>query len=147
MKVILLKDVEKIGKEGQVKEVKDGFARNYLIPNGAALSAAAKNLKQAEEIKRKRLKIVQELKKNYLVLKDKIENLSLTVSAEAKEDEELYGSISEAQIIKLLKDEEIEMQKGQIIINEPIKKIGVYHLTVNLYDDIQAKLKLWVVKK
>jgi len=147
MKVILLKSSKKLGKEGDVVEVKDGYARNCLIPQGLALVATEGSSKRLEEIKKVRAKIEDKKKQDFSKVKEKIEKVSLTVSAEAKDDEELYGAINEAQILKLLQSEGVELEKDSLVLDEPIKKLGVYNLKVNVYAGVEATLRVWVVKK
>jgi len=147
VKVILLKDAGKLGSEGDDVEVKDGYARNYLIPQGIALEASDKNFKKLQEIKKARLKIAEKEKERFLELKERIKKVSLTITAEAKENEELYGAISEAQILKQLKTEGIDLQKGQLVLDEPIEKLGVFNLEVKLHSEVKASLRVWVVKK
>ncbi len=147
MQVILLKDLKKLGREGDAVEVKDGYARNYLIPQRLALVATKGNFKRLEEIKRVKAKIEESKKQDFSKIKEKIEKISLTVTAEAKDDEELYGAINEAQILKLLHSEGIELEKDSVVLDEPIKKLGVYNLKVNVYLGVEATLRVWVVKK
>ncbi|MCF7869795.1 MAG: 50S ribosomal protein L9 [Candidatus Omnitrophica bacterium] len=149
MKVILLdNNVEKLGKEGDLVEVKDGYGRNYLIPNKLALPATKANLKKVEQLKKERVKKEKKQKQGLIALKDKLDGLSLTVATEAKEDDSLYGSIGEAQIIKLVKEKEkIEILKSKLFLKEPINKLGVYKIPVKIDKDLEANLRLWVVKK
>lgn len=147
MKIILLRDSGKIGKQGDIVNVKDGYARNFLIPQGIALRATAESSKKLEELKRHRAKVVDKNKQEFLKIKDKIDKLSLTITVEAKGDEELYGAIGEGQIIKLLAQESIEIDKKAITLDEPIKKLGVYTVKIDLYPQIEASLRLWVMKK
>ncbi|MBU2102842.1 MAG: 50S ribosomal protein L9 [Candidatus Omnitrophica bacterium] len=148
MKVLIIKKVGKFNEEGGTVEVKNGYARNFLIPRGFALPATQDNFKRLSEIKKGKEKIKEREKKTIEELKDKIEKLSsLTVTAKVKDEEEIFGSIGEVQILKALADEGITLEKGSIIIEEPLKKIGVYNLKVNLHSQIQAKLRLWIVKK
>jgi len=147
VKVILLKDLKKLGKEGDAVEVKDGYGRNYLVPHGFALKAIERNFKRIEEIKRIRVKTEEKKKQNFFKLKEAIEKISLTVTAEVKDDEELYGAISETQVLTLLRSEGVELEKGTLVIEEPINKLGVYNLKVNVYPGMEATLRVWVVKK
>ena len=147
MKVILLKSLKKLGKEGDMVEVKDGYGHNYLIPHGFALKAIKRNFKRIEEIKRIKAKTEEKKKQNFLKLKEAIEKISLTITAEVKEDKELYAAISETQVLKLLHSEGVELEKGVLAIEEPINKLGVYNLKVNIYPGIEAALRVWVVKK
>ena len=147
MKIILTKDVEKLGKEGDVIEVKEGFARNFLLPQGSAIKATKNSFKEIEELKKRKDKQGEKVKNEAGQLKAKIEALSLTITAEAKDTEELYGSITEQQILKALKDESLTLDKGAIAIPEQIKKLGVYNLKVKLHPAVEANLRLWVMKK
>ncbi|MCF7887194.1 MAG: 50S ribosomal protein L9 [Candidatus Omnitrophica bacterium] len=149
MKVILLdNNVEKLGKEGGLVEVKNGYGRNYLIPNKLALPATKANLKKAEQLKKERVKKEKKQKQGLITLKDRLDGLSLTVATEAKEDDSLYGNIGKAQIIKLLKEkEEIEILKDRVSLQEPINKLGVYKIPVKIDKDLEANLRLWVVRK
>ncbi|MDP8290177.1 MAG: 50S ribosomal protein L9 [Candidatus Susulua stagnicola] len=147
MKIILLKDWKKLGKEGDVVEVKNGYARNCLIPQRLALVVTEGSSKRLEEIKRVRAKIEDKKKQDFSKIKEKIEKVSLTVSVEAKDNEELYGTINQAQILKLLQSEGINLEKDSLVLDEPINKLGVYNLKVNVYSGLEATLRVWVVKK
>ncbi|MBP7088371.1 MAG: 50S ribosomal protein L9 [Candidatus Omnitrophica bacterium] len=147
MKVIIVKDYKKLGREGKVIEVKDGYARNYLIPRGLALLATDENFRKLEELKKLRVKLAEKEKVKYLEEKDKIEKLSLTVPVEAKENEELYGTVGAVKILSILENEGITLNKDQLALEEPIKKLGVYNLKINLHPEVQAVLRLWVVRQ
>lgn len=147
MKVIIVKDYKKLGREGKIVEVKDGYARNYLIPRGLALLATDKNFQKLEELKKTKVKIAEKEKVKYLEEKEKIEKLSLTIPVEAKENEELYGTIGVAKILSILENERITLDKNQLVLDEPIKKLGVYNLKIKLHPEVQAVLRLWVVRQ
>ena len=147
MKIILIKDFGKTGKEGDIINAKDGYARNFLIPQGIALRATAKSSKKLEEFKRRKAKVAGQKKQEFLNLKERIDKLSLTVTVQAKDDEELYGAIGEAQIVKLLSQEGIKVDKAAIILKEPVKRLGVYTVAVNLHPEVEASFRLWVMKK
>ncbi|MDD5195293.1 MAG: 50S ribosomal protein L9 [Candidatus Omnitrophica bacterium] len=148
MKVLILKKVGKYEEEGAVVEVKDGYARNFLIPNGFALAATKESFQRLEQLKKNKAKLEEKEKKTLEELKEKLEKLSsLTITAKVKDEEEIFGSVQEAQILKSLKDEGIDLEKGKLLIEEPIKKLGVYNVKVNLHPQVQAKLRVWIVKK
>ena len=147
MKVILLKDLRKLGKEGEVAEVKDGYARNYLLPQGLAFMDTPRNFKRLQEVKRTRSKMEERKRQSFLKAREQIEKVSLTIPVEAKENDELYGTISQAQILKLLKAEGVDLDKDKLILEEPITKLGVYSLKVDIYPEVEAVLRVWVVKK
>lgn len=147
MKVVLLKDLKKLGKEGDTVEVKDGYARNYLMPQGLAFVVTKGSSKRIEEMKRVKARLEEKKRQDFSKIKEAIEKISLTVTVEAKDDERLYGSINEAQILKLLHSEGIDLEKNSLVLDEPIDKLGVYNLKVNIYPGVETILRVWVVKK
>jgi large subunit ribosomal protein L9 len=146
MKLILRKDVEKVGKSGETVSVKDGFARNYLLPKGLALVATQDNLKRIESEKKKVEQSKKTEKNKALELAKRISNFSCTISAEAKDDN-LYGSVTALDIYEALKDEDIGIEKQDVLLVEPIKKLGIYEVEVRLHPEVATKIKVWVVKK
>lgn len=147
MEVILNKDVERIGKAGQVIKVKDGFARNFLIPNKLAVPLTSVNLKKLEEEKQKKLQQMEKTRKEADELKQKIEGISLTLPVLTQEEEKLYGSIGAVELASALKDEGVEVNKNVFLLEEPIKSLGIYEVLLKLHPEVTAKLKVWVVKK
>ncbi|MFA5275937.1 MAG: 50S ribosomal protein L9 [Candidatus Omnitrophota bacterium] len=147
MEVILTKDVEKVGKAGAVIKVKDGFARNFLLPGGLALPVTAGNLKKLEQDKQKKAEQAEKLKNEALALKERLSGLSLTIPAISQEDEKLYGSIAAHDIAVALKEESFNIDKNLIELAEPIKQLGIYEVDVKLHPEVIAKLKIWIVKK
>ena len=148
MEVILLKNIHKLGTEGKVVKVKDGFARNYLIPRGFALAATDSSFKTLETLKKQRVKLAAKELVRCQELKQRLEGFSLTISAQIKEDgQEIYGTITEAQILKALKEENIVLEKDTLLLGEPIKKLGVYDIKVDLHPEVEAAFRLWIVKQ
>ncbi|MGA2775617.1 MAG: 50S ribosomal protein L9 [Candidatus Omnitrophota bacterium] len=147
MEVILTKDVEKVGKAGAVIKVKDGFARNFLFPGGLALPVTAGNLKKLEQDKQKKAEQAEKLKNEALNLKERLNGLSLTIPAISQEDEKLYGSVAVHDVASALKEEGFNIDKNLIELAEPIKKLGIYEVSVKLHPEVIAKLKIWIVKK
>ncbi len=147
MEIVLLKDVEKIGKIGDVVKVKDGFARNYLIPEGIAIIANESNKKRVGYLISAAKKKVYRAKEDAERLSEELSKLSLTVSAKAGEEDKLYGSVTNSDIEKLLEKEGYEIDHKRIIIEEPIKKLGVYDIKIKLHSDVYSTIKLWVVKE
>lgn len=148
MKIILLDDLENLGKEGDVVNVKDGYGRNCLIPKRLAIPATKINLKKIDELKKERQKKEEKKEQSLSELKDQIDGASLTIATEAKEDDTLYGGVNESQILSLLKEKQnLELPKGKLSLGEPINKLGVYKIPVNISKDLQANLRLWVVRK
>ncbi|OQX82172.1 MAG: 50S ribosomal protein L9 [Candidatus Omnitrophica bacterium 4484_70.1] len=147
MRVILLKEVKRLGKKGDIVEVKDGYARNYLIPYGFAWRANKESLKRFGELKKREEKLLERKRKLALNLKERLEKVSLTLQVEAKEDNVLYGSIGKVQIMEALREEGIEIEKDNIKLEEPIRKLGVYRIEIVLEENINTFVRVWIVKR
>jgi large subunit ribosomal protein L9 len=147
MNVILKNDIEGIGKAGTVIKVKDGYARNYLFPHSLALESTPANLKKLEQEQKVRSLQSEKLKAAALALKDKLGKLSLTMPVLVQENEKLYGSISAVEIVKALKDEGFDIGTNLIVLEEPLKALGIFEVPVKLHADVMATVKVWIVKK
>ncbi len=147
MKVILTEEVENIGQPGDLLKVKDGYARNYLLPNNKAVQATIQNMKQLEHQKRLIGEKLNKIKSEAEKLSKKIERLSCTITKPAGEEDKLFGSVTSADICESLKNEGIEIDKKKILLEEPIKNLGIFNIMVKLHPEITAKLKVWVVKE
>ena len=147
MNVILCENVENLGEMGTQVRVKDGYARNFLIPQGIAIPATEGNKKNVAEAKkiaeRKEDKKIAEAKE----LSKKIEQIPCTIPVKVGEEEKIYGSVSAQEISDFLKKEGFDVQKRDVDLSEPIKQLGVYNIKINLYKDVSARLKVWVVKE
>ena len=147
IKVILKENVGGLGKEGDIVEVKDGYARNYLFSKNFAVETTKFNIKQFELEKRKKVKSLEKEKEIGLQLSEKIKNSSCTITVEAQPDDTLYGAITAQDIERNLKREGLDIGKKQILLNEPIKKLGVYQVSIKIYPEITSTIKVWVVRK
>ncbi|MBU3958740.1 MAG: 50S ribosomal protein L9 [Candidatus Omnitrophica bacterium] len=149
MEVILNQDIDRLGKVGVIVKVKDGFARNFLIPNGLAVPLTSANLKKLEQEKQRKTLQLEKSKRDAEKLKERLENLSLTLPVLTHEDQEdkLYGSITAQDISAALKEESFDIDKNVIILNENIKSLGIYEVSIKLHPEVSAQLKVWVVKK
>ena len=147
MEVILNKDLDRIGKAGAVVKVKEGFARNFLIPNKLAIPLTPENLKRLEQEKIKKNLQQEKIKDAAQEQKERLEGLSLTVQALTQEEDKLYGSIGVIDLAAALKEEGFEIDKNSIVLDEPIKALGIYEVPVKLHPEVLAKLKVWIVKK
>lgn len=145
MRVILTHDIPKLGTIGSVVNVKDGYARNFLIPRSFAVAANESNQKELEHKKRvlakKREKLLAEVKKKCSAL----EKISVTVAKQVGEDERIFGTVTTAEVASLIEKEGFEVSKKDIRFTEEIKKVGVYTAEVRLHSEVTAKLKVWVV--
>jgi large subunit ribosomal protein L9 len=147
MEVILRQDVNKLGKAGNIVKVKNGYARNFLIPNGLAVPLNAANLKKLEQEKEKRLQQLEKAKQGAEELKNKLANLSLTIPVLTQGEDKLYGSITGLELNRALKEEGFEVDKNCILLDEPIKSLGIYEVPIRLHPEVITKIKVWVVKK
>lgn len=147
MEVILREDIKSLGKSGDVVKVKDGYARNYLIPKKLASEVTTANLKMIETQRRlKEQKQLQE-KKKAQALADRLAGTSCTVIMNAGENDKLFGAVTNADIAQALTQEGIILDKRDIILEEEIHTLGIYHFKVRLHPEITQEVKLWVVKK
>jgi len=147
MKVILTQDIASLGKKTQAVEVKPGYARNYLIPQGKALPATENSLKQLQtQIKKEEVQIGKKKQESEELAK-KLNEISCTATVQAGEDDKLYGSVSLSDIVKLLSDQGVNLDKHKIILEEPIKILGVYNIPIKLHPEVEATIKLWVVRQ
>jgi len=143
MKIILKQNVEKIGQVGDVVEVSDGFARNFLIPRGKAISFTAGNFKQIEYLKKREIEQREGELKEVKELAEKINNISLEIKVKAGEEGKLFGSVTSKDIVEtLLKEHGIELDKKKLNLKESLKKLGVHIVPVNLYKDIAPEIKI-----
>jgi large subunit ribosomal protein L9 len=147
MKVILKDDVEKLGKCGDVVEVKDGFGRNFLVAKNLAIPATKGNLKAIQEVTRQ--KEIRDLKKkrHEEKLKIQLEKISCTAEVRVGEEDKVFGSVTTQDISELLKEKGFEIDRHKILLESPIKALGVYTVPLKISGDIVANLKVWVVKK
>ena len=147
MKVILIEDVSKLGSMGDVVQVKNGHARNFLFPRKLASPATDSNLKLIDEIKKKKALALTKEKKNAETLREKLSLASCTIAVEAGDDDRLFGSVTTQDIAQAFEDEGLSIDKRKIVIEEPIKKLGVYHVAVKLHPEVSGEVKVWVVKR
>ncbi len=145
MKVILKTDVKDLGHVGEVLNVKDGFARNFLVPQGLAVEASTKNVKVFEHEKKKIQEMARKVKTGAAGLAEQIAAVKLTIKAKAGEEDKLFGSVTSMDIADALKSEGIEIDKKKIQLDEPIKRIGEYTVAIKLHSEISAQLNVQVV--
>ena len=147
MEVILIKDVDNLGKVGDVVKVKDGYARNRLLPQNLAYVATPGNLKRIAKLEESRKAQYEGEKQQAQELAEKLTKASPTVTVEVNDLEKLYGSVSEVDIVKALEVEGFTIDKKAIAIPSPIEELGIFEVDVKLHPDVTAKVRLWVAKK
>ena len=147
MKVILIKDVPILGAIGDEVQVKDGYARNFLLPKKMAIESSAGALKVIDQKKKQKERGEKKFKEECSVLAEKIKNISCTIGMEAGEEEKLFGSVTSEMIADALKAEGVEIDKKKISLDEPIKALGVYNIEIKLHPEVKAQARIWVVKK
>ena len=147
MKVIFISNVSNIGKIGEIKEVKNGLARNYLIPKKLAVKATDANLKSWESrlqsAKYKDAKILEDAQS----IASSLENVALSISMKAGEENKLFGSVTSQHIADLLKEKEFHIDKKDIILEETIKTLGEHSVPIKLHPEVTVNIKVNVVKE
>lgn len=147
MKIILKEKVEQLGSAWDIVNVKDGFARNFLFPRGLAIEVTKGNLKLIDEIKRGRSALKEKEKQQAEDLVKKLQDASFTLALEASPEDKLYGSVDAQALAKFLNAEGYQIDKKYIILDEPIKSLGVYQVDIKPHPEVSAKIKLWIVRK
>ena len=147
MKVILRKDLETLGKVGDIVNVKDGYARNYLIPKKIAYTALKGNIRALEEEKKSlNIKINQELTAAE-TLSVELEKVSVTIPIQVGEEEKIFGSVTTQMISDALKEKGFDIDKRKIEMGDQIKALGIYELNVKLHPSVSTNIKVWVVRE
>ncbi|MBN2057139.1 50S ribosomal protein L9 [bacterium] len=146
MKVILRENIKHLGKAGEAVDVADGYGRNFLIPKRLAVLASSGNMailtherRMMELRQNKEIKVARDLAR-------RIKKISCTIARQVGENEKLFGSVSAVDIIKCLQGEGMEIDKRQVVLEEPIKTLGIYPVLIRLHPEVEARLKVWVVK-
>jgi large subunit ribosomal protein L9 len=147
MEVLLVKDRERLGREGDIVTVADGYARNFLIPRGFALAASDKTVKLQEKIRADRLAREARERQEFEELAARLSNVSVTTAVKVGEDEQLYGSVNAQDIAGLLEQEGYQIDRKKVLLDTPLKALGVYAIDIRLHPEVTATIKLWVVKE
>jgi large subunit ribosomal protein L9 len=147
MKVILRRNFDQLGKVGDVVAVKNGYARNYLIPRQIVYQATKGNILALEEEKKQILK--KEAKELELAQKlaNDIEKVSITIPVKVGEEDKIFGTVTSQMIADSMKEKGYDIDKRKIEITEPIKSLGIYSVTIKLHPSVSAVVKTWVVRE
>lgn len=145
VELLLIQSVDHLGKQGEVVEVKTGFANNYLLPQGLATFATDHHKRMIDK-HRARLDEIQKARlASFRELADALARQSVTIEANANDEGHLYGSVGPEEIVGVLKKNEFTITKDQIRLEGPLKELGLYTVKIHLHQDVEAELKVWVV--
>ena len=146
MEIILLKNYEGLGDAGDIVNVKPGYARNKLIPEGIGLRASKKNLaisKEKKDMESNRLSRQMVAHKKVV---NKLSKTEITIEAQVGEEDKMFGSVTTIDIQKALEDKRITVDRSSILLEEPIKSLGIYHIPVKVTSELSADVKVYVIK-
>ena len=144
VQVILSEDVPNLGRTGDVVKVRAGFARNYLLPRHLAVEASQKNLREFEHNKSVSMLRRERQKSHALTLKEKVEALALVIKARAGEEGKLFGSVTNIDIERALREQGFDIERRKIQLPEPLKRLGEFQVAIRLEAEVEASLKVEV---
>lgn len=147
MKVILRRNFDQLGKVGDIVAVKDGYARNYLLPRQIAYQATRGNILALEEEKKQIIKKEAKELEAAQTLANEIEKVSITIPVKVGEEEKIFGTVTSQMIADSMKEKGFEIDKRKIELTEPIKALGIYSVTIKLHPSVSAVVKTWVVRE
>ncbi|MBI1953276.1 MAG: 50S ribosomal protein L9 [Candidatus Omnitrophica bacterium] len=147
MEILLTRDVDKVGKAGETVSVKDGYARNFLIPSGAAVPATGGARAQIESQRERQGAQAQALVAKAQELKGRLEAVVCGLSLAAGSEEKLHGAVTAQDIVEALAARGIGLDKHQVVLERPINRLGDHEVSVKLHPEVSARLKVQVVKK
>ena len=147
MRIILLDDVSKVGRRGEVREVSDGYARNFLLPKKLALSATAGNLKNLEHIKTQQDAKADRAKADAESLRSRVEALVYEERRQASEEGKLFGSVTSQDIADFLVGHGLKIDRRRITLDEPIKTLGEFSVSMRLHPEVTAQLRVTVARE
>jgi large subunit ribosomal protein L9 len=145
IQLLLIHNVEHLGKQGDIVEVKPGYARNYLLPQGLATIATEHHKRMVEKHREKLRAIELEKLKSFRELADDLAKQSITIEANANDEGHLYGSVGPHEIVASLKEAGFTLAADQIRLDGPLRELGLYTVKVHLHSEVDASLKVWVV--
>lgn len=147
MRIVLREDVEKLGRRGEVVDVAAGFARNFLLPKGKALPATEGNLKVVERDRRRYAVRQAKDKEEAASVARRLAGISCTIVRKVGENDQLYGSVTASDISECLEKEGIAIDKRRVLLEEPIRALGIYTISVRLHHEVTGEIRVWVVKE
>jgi large subunit ribosomal protein L9 len=147
MEIILLEDINGLGKRGAAVRVADGYARNFLLPHRKAIAAVGNSQAVFRDHERARVSKEQKQREAAQAVRDRLAGVSLQFSVQVGEEEQLYGSVTVVDIQDALKAQGFDVERKNIRLAEPLKALGMFEVPVHLFQDVEAPVKVWVVRK
>ena len=147
VEVLLMDEVKGLGIEGDVVKVADGYARNYLFPRGIASEVTEGKKRQIEKKRIERLELMKKEKSAAEELAKKFENLSCTIAVKTSEGGKLFGSVTAAQIIEKIAEQNVTLGRNQVKLAAPLHELGVFDVEISLHPEVQTSLKVWIVEE
>ena len=147
MKVLLRQNLATLGEAGKIVSVKNGYARNFLIPRGIALEANDRNMKIFAQEKKRGESLKLKEKKEAETLKTRLEGVSITAPMPVGEDDRIFGSVTNQDVAELLAAKGFEIDKRKILLDDPVRALGIYEVPIKLHPEVESVIKLWVVKQ
>lgn len=147
VEVLLMDEVKGLGIEGDVVQVADGYARNYLFPRGIASEVTEGKKRQIEKKRIERLELLKKEQAAAEELAKQFENLSCTIAVKTSEGGKLFGSVTAAQIIEKLAEQDVTLERDQLKLAAPLHELGVFDVEVSLHPEVQTSLKVWIVEE
>ena len=144
-RIILRQDIEDLGELGDIVDVKPGYARNYLLPQGFAYEATAANLRRHEEEREHLVKRSMRNREQAEKVAERLAGVSVTLTVKAGEEGRLFGSVTSSDIANSLAEQSIEVDRHIIRLAEPIKQLGMYKVPIRLHAEVQPEISVWVV--
>ena len=145
IEVLLMNDVQHLGLAGDVKTVKDGYARNYLFPQGLAEPVTKNALRKLEKLRKEREELARQRKAEATEKAAKLSGKAVTIRARTTDVTKLYGSVGVAEIVAALAEEKVDVAASQVQLAEPIKETGDTDVVIKLFPEVEATVKVWVV--
>ena len=147
MKLILRKAVENLGDPGDVVDVAPGYGRNYLLPQGLAFEATEENRRRLQAEKKRLLEAEEKRKATLQETANQLQTSSYTISMQASEEGHLFGSVTASIVAEALEKEGLAVEAKMVLLDAPIKELGIYEIQIRLHSDIQVPTKIWIVKE
>ncbi|MBM3317214.1 MAG: 50S ribosomal protein L9 [Candidatus Eisenbacteria bacterium] len=147
MEIILLEDVEGLGRRGERRSVAPGYARNHLLPGKLAIPATSAGARLFEQAERVRAARGEKERRDAQGLARRLEKISLTIPAQVGEDDRLFGSVTSQDIVEALQEQGLTVERRRVQLEEPLKVLGVYKIDIRLHADIVVPIRIWVTKQ